>query len=113
MDIAYFLERNPSWPLRRYLIRRAEEKFPKNLAPAAVLSWFEKYPPISGIANSGSATHFPTAHPEPTPARTLSRMRCRSSRTRAVEERAQVVVFFGWCEEEAILNLRKVASNLT
>ena len=54
-DIAYFLERNPSWPLRRYLIRRAEEKFPKNLAPAAVLSWFEKYPPISGIANMRKA----------------------------------------------------------
>ncbi len=54
-DIASFLEKNSSWPQRRYLIRRAEEKFPKDLSPTAVLSWFDKHPPISGVAAARKA----------------------------------------------------------
>ncbi len=54
-DIAAFLDKNPSWPQRRYLIRRAEERFPKDLSPTAVLSWFDKHPPISGLAAARKA----------------------------------------------------------
>ena len=54
-DIASFLDKNSSWPQRRYLIRRAEENFPKDLSPTAVLSWFDKHPPISGVAAARKA----------------------------------------------------------
>ncbi len=54
-DIATFLDKNSSWPQRRYLIRRAEESFPKDSSPTAVLSWFDKYPPISGLAAARKA----------------------------------------------------------
>ncbi len=54
-DISAFLDKNPSWPQRRYLIRRAEERLPKDLSATAVLSWFDKYPPISGLAAARKA----------------------------------------------------------
>ena len=45
-----FLENNPDWPHRRRLILRAQERLPKDMEPDEVLAWFEKYPPISGVA---------------------------------------------------------------
>lgn len=49
-----FLAKNPDWPHRRSLRRRAEETMPKDWPEDAVLQWFEQNPPLTG---TGAVRH--------------------------------------------------------
>ena len=48
-EINAFLKRNPNWPLRSVLYRRAEHAMPANLPPKQVIAWFGDRKPQTGI----------------------------------------------------------------
>ena len=48
-EINSFLKRNPHWPLRSVLYRRAEHAMPSNLPPQRVIAWFGERKPQTGI----------------------------------------------------------------
>ena len=43
--LAQFIRRNPDWPLRSKLLRRAEEAMPMTLSNVEVMTWFNDFPP--------------------------------------------------------------------
>lgn len=65
--IASFIDRNPSWPDQNRLLATAERNMPDDLAPASMLSWFIKHPPVTGkgignLLKSGAATQTSVIH---------------------------------------------------
>jgi len=46
-EIARFIKDHPSWPRQKRLRRRAEEAMRNSLPAPEVISWFQKYPPVS------------------------------------------------------------------
>ncbi len=48
-EINAFLKRNPHWPLRSVLYRRAEHAMPADLPPQRVIAWFGDRKPQTGI----------------------------------------------------------------
>ncbi|MBO43892.1 MAG: lytic murein transglycosylase [Rhodospirillaceae bacterium] len=52
--IKEFLVKNPDWPHRRSLRRRAEEVMPKDWTTKAILQWYEQNPPMTA---KGAAQH--------------------------------------------------------
>lgn len=45
--IDHFLQQNPNWPLRRQLLRRAEQLIRLDLSPSEIVSWFGQRKPVS------------------------------------------------------------------
>ena len=48
-EIDAFLKANPEWPGRDTLFARAEKAIPDTMAPSAVLFWFGKRDPVTGV----------------------------------------------------------------
>ncbi|MFA5120416.1 lytic transglycosylase domain-containing protein [Zavarzinia sp.] len=48
-EIAQFVERNPNWPRRSTTLARAEAAITSDTSSTRLISWFQKYPPVSGI----------------------------------------------------------------
>ena len=47
--LADFIADNPDWPALHVLRRRAEEAVDSRVGDERLISWFEKYPPLTGI----------------------------------------------------------------
>ncbi|MCU0838934.1 MAG: lytic transglycosylase domain-containing protein [Rhodospirillales bacterium] len=46
-EIAGFIDANPDWPMQTALRRRAEEALTDGYSPELLVSWFERFPPLT------------------------------------------------------------------
>lgn len=73
-EISSFLENNPSWPGQITLRRAAEKTMPEGMSPSERITWFERYPPLSGDASLKYARALAYAADEKTLAREVRRI---------------------------------------
>src|SRR5437763_1076906 len=53
-DLAAFIEQNPDWPLKKKMLRRAEEALTSESDDVAA-GWLKRHPPIGGVGKARAA----------------------------------------------------------